>query len=105
MVALGQMFPIFLNFKGGKGVGVYIGALIGLDYTLGLIIMFSWLLITKIFNEPFISSLLVLIASFFISNNDFYKLLTILIIIIKHKDNIIGFVTSFNKNKKKNNNK
>ena len=42
---LGHCFPVWLNFKGGKGVAVFIGILLGLAWPVGLIFCLVWLVI------------------------------------------------------------
>ena len=42
---LGHCFPIWLNFKGGKGVAVFIGSMLALSWPVGLIFCAVWLLI------------------------------------------------------------
>jgi acyl phosphate:glycerol-3-phosphate acyltransferase len=40
---LGHLFPVWLNFKGGKGVAVYIGVLIGLFWPAAVVFCAVWL--------------------------------------------------------------
>ena len=40
---LGHLFPVWLNFKGGKGVAVYIGVLIGLFWPAAVVFCILWL--------------------------------------------------------------
>jgi acyl phosphate:glycerol-3-phosphate acyltransferase len=40
---LGHLFPVWLNFKGGKGVAVYIGVLIGLFWPAAVLFCLIWL--------------------------------------------------------------
>src|SRR6201991_2111019 len=40
---LGHLFPVWLNFKGGKGVAVYIGVLIGLFWPAALVFCVLWI--------------------------------------------------------------
>ncbi len=40
---LGHIYPIFFQFKGGKGVATAVGGLLGLSLTLGSIFIFTWL--------------------------------------------------------------
>jgi glycerol-3-phosphate acyltransferase PlsY len=57
---LGHLFPVWLKFKGGKGVAIYIGLLIGLYWPAALIFIALWLCVAAIFRY---SSLAALIAS------------------------------------------
>ncbi|HZL40562.1 MAG TPA: glycerol-3-phosphate 1-O-acyltransferase PlsY [Pseudolabrys sp.] len=57
---LGHLFPVWLKFKGGKGVAVYIGLLIGLYWPVALIFIAIWLSVAALSRY---SSLAALIAS------------------------------------------
>lgn len=57
----GHLFPLWLGFKGGKGVATAIGVLLGLYWPLALIFMAVWALVAALFR---ISSLSALVASF-----------------------------------------
>ncbi|SDY79010.1 glycerol-3-phosphate 1-O-acyltransferase PlsY [Nitrosomonas sp. Nm33] len=59
-VFLGHLFPIFLGFKGGKGVATSAGVLLGLDPLLGLLVIFTWILVAMVWR---ISSLSALVAA------------------------------------------
>src|ERR1700735_2797834 len=58
---LGHLFPVWLKFKGGKGVAVYIGILVGLFWPAALVFCALWL-ITAVISRY--SSLSALVASF-----------------------------------------
>jgi acyl phosphate:glycerol-3-phosphate acyltransferase len=40
---IGHLFPVWLGFKGGKGVATYIGTLLGVDYRMVLVFAVVWL--------------------------------------------------------------
>ena len=54
---LGHIFPIWLKFKGGKGVATYLGILFALSLELGLLFIFTWVVVTLIFRYSSISSM------------------------------------------------
>ena len=57
LVILGHMFPVWLKFKGGKGVATYAGALLALSPALGGIAMAIWLLTLLIFRYSSLAAL------------------------------------------------
>ncbi|MCH9745575.1 MAG: glycerol-3-phosphate 1-O-acyltransferase PlsY [Proteobacteria bacterium] len=57
---LGHVYPVFFSFKGGKGVATFIGALLALNYFVGLAFIATWLFVAKVLK---ISSLSALIAT------------------------------------------
>ncbi|MDX8379736.1 MAG: glycerol-3-phosphate 1-O-acyltransferase PlsY [Gallionella sp.] len=59
-VFLGHLFPIFLRFKGGKGVATALGVLLALNVGLGLAALTTWLLVAVVFR---LSSLAALLAA------------------------------------------
>jgi glycerol-3-phosphate acyltransferase PlsY len=59
-VFLGHVFPVFLKFKGGKGVATALGILLALSVWMGLAVLATWLVVAVAFRY---SSLAALVAS------------------------------------------
>ena len=69
MAFLGHIFPIWLKFKGGKGVATYLGILFALSYGLSVLFIFTWVVVSLIFKysslSSMFSSLTVLVVTLF----------------------------------------
>ena len=93
-IFLGHVFPIWLKFKGGKGVATYLGILFCINYILGFVFIISWFLIFLISKYSSLSSLIasltIPIYHFFIIDNENYYFFIILFILIfyTHRKNI-----------------
>ena len=110
LVFLGHLFPIWLKFKGGKGVATFIGVLFALSYSLTLLFILTWITVALIFKYSSLSSIFASITVFtiaFIKENiitaidpnisnvtDIKLLLFIFLILIiyTHKNNISNLI-------------
>jgi glycerol-3-phosphate acyltransferase PlsY len=54
---LGHLYPIFFDFRGGKGVATGFGALLGLDITIGALALLTWLAISLTFKRSSLAAL------------------------------------------------
>ena len=93
-VFLGHVFPIWLKFKGGKGVATYVGILFCINIYLVIVFIVSWLVIftlTKYSSlASMLSSLFVPLTSYFLlgDNNYYFYIIFGLLILITHRENI-----------------
>ena len=95
LVFLGHLFPIWLKFKGGKGVATYLGILFALNFSYAVIFILSWLtiiFITKYVSlGSLVSSLIVLLLNVYLEgfNKSIMLFLFLLFIIYSHRTNIV----------------
>ena len=92
-VFLGHIFPIWLKFKGGKGVATYVGILFSINLTIGFVFIGVWFftfLISKYSSLSSLSaSLSIPIYLFFFTNQNlvFFSIMFILIL-YTHRENV-----------------
>jgi len=93
-VVFGHIFPVWLRFKGGKGVATFIGVMLGLYWPVGLLVIATWLAMAWLFK---ISSLSALTAAALapaytiVFGNLTYALFTLVlaaVLFVTHHDNI-----------------
>jgi glycerol-3-phosphate acyltransferase PlsY len=93
-IFLGHLFPIWLKFKGGKGVATYVGMLFCINLVLGFVFILSWFIVFLISKYSSLASLMAALAipiyHFIIIDNGNYYFFIILFILIfyTHRENI-----------------
>jgi len=93
-IFIGHVFPIWLKFKGGKGVASYLGILCCLDIYTALIFGVVWITIFILFKFSSLSSLLASLTIpifhfFYNSNSDYYfYFMMFILIFFTHRENI-----------------
>jgi glycerol-3-phosphate acyltransferase PlsY len=99
VVYLGHIFPIWLKFKGGKGVATFIGGILIINYVLGLIFLITWGVVAKIFKISSLSAIIAFIVTLIVTFVIYDFNLTLLMFfftvfsIYTHRDNIKRIVS------------
>lgn len=92
---LGHIFPVWLKFKGGKGIATYLGIILALSFKLALVFGVSWLVILYATKYSSLSSIIGSLNVFlfaFLSTSislDFFYFTFLMIIIFTHRENIM----------------
>ncbi len=100
MLILGNRFPCFHGFQGGKGVAHYLGFSVVFAPLAALAGIGLWLVIHKLWRQPFLGSLaMVLVLSIALMVNSGWHsgavvgtLLTTLLIVVNHHHNINAYI-------------
>ena len=91
---IGHVFPIWMKFKGGKGVATYVGILFCLSLNLGILFIICWLIIFFISKYSslgsILSSLIIPIFIFFNSNYEieYFFIIMFVFILYTHRENV-----------------
>jgi len=99
IVYLGHIFPIWLKFKGGKGVATFIGGILIINYVLCLIFLITWGVVAKVFKISSLSAIVgfvvTLLAAFVLYDQNLSLLMFFFTVfsIYTHRDNIKRIVS------------
>jgi glycerol-3-phosphate acyltransferase PlsY len=91
---LGHLFPIWLRFKGGKGVATFVGVCFALTWPVGLMVAATWLGAAFVWRISSLSALIAIALSsayFLLLHHESYAALALLLSLLiyaMHRDNI-----------------
>ena len=90
---LGHVFPVWLYFKGGKGVATYVGILFTLDLTYGCVFLVSWTFTFLISKYSSLSSILAslmvpIYILIFVNSNSIFFIVMFVLIFYTHRENV-----------------
>ena len=93
-IFVGHVFPLWLKFKGGKGVATYLGILFCINFMFGILFIVTWLLIYFISKYSSLSSLVaclsipIYLVFFLESKNIFFFAIMFILIFFTHRENV-----------------
>ena len=95
LCVLGHIFPVWLRFKGGKGIAVFLGILFGFSIKLALLFIICWSLILYLTKYSSVSSLVstgvIFLYSIYLNNfpGSVFFFIILIIVIYTHRVNIV----------------
>ena len=96
---IGHLYPVWLKFKGGKGVACFFGLSLYLFPKIALVLVVTWIITFAIFRYSSLAAIIASIAGIIallitmpIDENLFLVISLILLILLKHRDNIIRLI-------------
>ena len=92
---VGHCFPVWLKFKGGKGVATFIGLLLASMWQVGLVFALAWLAVAALFRmsslAALVATILAPVAAYFFGYDSFaIEIITALVVLVfwRHRANI-----------------
>lgn len=99
-VFLGHLFPVFAQFKGGKGVATALGVLLGISPLLGLLVLVTWLCVAVLSRYSSLSALISAVLApiyygLFFGFNLYFAAIVVIsaFLIARHRQNIGNLMT------------
>lgn len=95
VAVIAHVYPVYLNFKGGKGVATTIAVLLALDLNIGLSVIGIWALTFAIFRTSSVSSIAAIFSSIILSicygtsiSQILFCIFLFALILYRHKENL-----------------
>ncbi len=100
IAVMAHVYPIYLDYKGGKGVATAIATLFALDFAVGLLVVCFWIMAFCLFRISSVASLVAIFSSIILSWNYsappeqiVFCWFLFILIVVRHKDNISRLIS------------
>jgi len=97
---LAHIYPIYLKFKGGKGIATTIGTIIALDFSVGILAVCFWILTFVSFRVSAVASLVSIFSTTIFStaydaplSQIIFCWAVFILVFVRHKENIMRILT------------
>ena len=93
-VFIGHVFPLWLKFKGGKGVATYVGILFSINYFLGIVFVVTWFVIFLVSKYSSLGSIIATLSVpifIFLNSsyvNEYFFIIMFVLILFNHRENV-----------------
>jgi glycerol-3-phosphate acyltransferase PlsY len=95
VAVVGHIYPIYLNYKGGKGVATSIATLLALDFSVGFLVICFWIMFFALTRISAFASLVAIFSSIILSwaygapaSQTIFCIFLFILILVRHKENI-----------------